>query len=232
MVTQELAGLIYDQWAMPLLHGFNKVLLTPDRLETYAATVSARGCPMSGIWGFMDVTFDFQEVMYSGYKKAHAFKYNAVATPDGLVAHCSTPVEGRRTDGGVLIESGFDLLLEEHSRGVHGQRLFVYADSAYGVSNTIISATKNLRKRSPTEQEFYSKMARYRMCVEWAFGKVFNYFSSLEFKRTRRLGQHAVGRDFIVAVLFTNAHTCLYGSVTSRAYHLSPPSLEDYFQLE
>ncbi|KAF8596928.1 hypothetical protein BDV93DRAFT_454102, partial [Ceratobasidium sp. AG-I] len=239
-VTRELSEFIYDQWAAPLLTQFNKNLLTPERLDLYAATIHAHGCPMDRIWGFMDVTYDFcsrpgnnlQEAMYSGYKKAHGFKYNAVATPDGMIAHCSIPVEGRRADGGVLDISQLTDLLEDHAFGVGGRRLFVYADSAYGVSNTIISAAKGLQKRSSTEREFYSHMARYRMCVEWAFGKVFNYFAALEFKRNRRLGQTAVGKQFFNAVLFTNAHTCLYGSVTSRTFHLAPPSLEEYLQPE
>lgn len=239
MVIQELTGLIYDQWAAKLLHGFNRKLLTPERLDLYAATIHTRGCPMEDIWGFMDVTFDFccrpgslQDVMYSGYKKAHTFKYNAVATPDGLIVHCSIPVEGRRADGGVYSISGFGPLLERYAYGVGGRRLFVYADPAYGVSNTVISAPKEVDKLPPEEQEFYTKMSRFRMCVEWAFGKVFNYFAALTFKRNRRLHQSVIAKHFAVAVLLINAHTCLYGSVTSRTFHLPPPSLEEYFSLD
>jgi DDE superfamily endonuclease len=36
--------------------------------------------------------------IYSGYKKQHGYKYQAVVCPDGLVAALSGPYEGRAND--------------------------------------------------------------------------------------------------------------------------------------
>ncbi|QRV82757.1 DDE superfamily endonuclease [Ceratobasidium sp. AG-Ba] len=234
-VINQLSEFVFDYWAEPLLTGFNSKLLTAGQLDSYASAIHSRGAPMNNIFGFMDVTFNCvsrpkegQEASYSGYKKRHANKHNAIATPDGLIVHCSLPVEGRCADSTVLAYSKLEPLMEEHAFGAGKRRLFVYADPAYGVSNTIVSAAKEVQDLKPEEQEFYTALSRCRMCVEWGFGKVFNYFAFLDYDKNMRLYGSPVRRYFILAVFFTNLHTCLYGSVTSHTFKLAPPSLEEY----
>lgn len=91
-----------------------------------------------------------------------------------------------------------------------------------------MSAAKEVRNLEPVEQEFYTAMSRCRMCVEWGFGKVFNIFAFLDFDKNMRLHLSPVGKYFLIAVFFTNLHTCLHGSVTSHTFKLPPPSLEEY----
>lgn len=120
--------------------------------------------------------------------------------------------------------------METHARGVGGRRLFVYSDPAYGVTNTIISAAKEVRKLDPLECQFYTTLSKARVSVEWGFGKMFNLFGFLDFPCSQRLYLSPIGQWFLLGVLFTNAHTCLYSSITSHVFNMSPPSLEEYFR--
>ncbi|KAI0348726.1 hypothetical protein OH77DRAFT_1432640, partial [Trametes cingulata] len=99
-------------WAR-LLNFDHTHLLSPANLATYAAAIHAAGAPVSSIWAFIDCTLRhiarpsrYQQVAYSGYKKAHALKYQAVAIPNGIIAHLFGPFEGRHADTFLLAESG------------------------------------------------------------------------------------------------------------------------------
>ncbi|KAG0644790.1 hypothetical protein HOY80DRAFT_878037, partial [Tuber brumale] len=39
-----------------------------------------------------------QRTCYNGWKCKHCEKYHAIGTPDGLISHLFTPVDGRRND--------------------------------------------------------------------------------------------------------------------------------------
>ena len=48
-----------------------------------------------------------KRVLYNGHKRYHALKFQLVAAPGGLIANLHGPVEGKRHDGGMLMNSGF-----------------------------------------------------------------------------------------------------------------------------
>ena len=73
-------------------------------------------------------------------------------------------------------------------------------------------------------------MSEVRASVEWVFGDIVNYFAFMEFKKDLKVGLRAVGKMYIVCALLTNAHTCLYKSMTSTFFDLDPPIIENYFQ--
>lgn len=72
-------------------------------------------------------------------------------------------------------------------------------------------------------------MSKVRTSVEWVFGEVVDYFAFLDLKKKLKIGLSAVGKMYTVCALMTNAHTCLYKSMTSDVFYLEPPQLEDYF---
>lgn len=72
-------------------------------------------------------------------------------------------------------------------------------------------------------------MSEVRTSVEWVFGEIVDYFSFLDFKKDLKIGLSAVGKMYTVCALMTNAHTCLYKSMTSYFFDLEPPQLEEYF---
>ena len=57
-----------------------------------------------------------------------------------------------------------------------------------------------------------------------------NYFKFLDKKKNLKIGSNAVGKMYLSCALIQNAHTCLYGSTTSKYFHVDPPNTpEEYF---
>lgn len=78
-----------------------------DRVAMYAQAVHAKGSAMENCAGFINWTelavarpkgHLAQSVVYNGHKRKHAFKYQAINTPDGLIQHVHGPIEGSRHD--------------------------------------------------------------------------------------------------------------------------------------
>ena len=206
-------------------------------LERFASAIHAAGCPMTDVIALIDATFedtacptDDQHVYYSGYSKTHAYKFQGLTTPDGMIALCHGPIEGRRADGALYAWSGLAQELAVHARGFGGRELFVYADPAYGESAQIVSGLKKVQDLTPLEQQFNTRMAKLRMSVEWGFGKVANYWAFLNYAQDLSVHKSPIARYFLVAVLLTNCHTCLHGSETSRYFGLAPPKLDEYLK--
>lgn len=98
--------------------------LTFEKLSTYAMAIHHFGGG-SCFWGFIDGTLNAtcrplvdQEQYYSGHKRKHGYKYQAVVTPDGLVSSLMGPFIGRRGDWKMVECSG----LVEKLRAVNGAR--------------------------------------------------------------------------------------------------------------
>ncbi|KAF8317712.1 hypothetical protein DL93DRAFT_2187652 [Clavulina sp. PMI_390] len=232
-----MSKLIYERWHHLL--DFDPARLPPSKLDLYANAFANKGCPSNRIWGAIDCTIipisrpgRKQQVSYNGYKKQHATKYQGVTTPDGLIALCFGPVAGRRSDGTLLRLSDLKSVLTQHARGMDGKRRLLYGDPAYTPYNGtwLMAGFKKVRKLTPLEESFNKEMSRYRQCAEWSFGKLANIFPFFDFKKRHRLRLSPVGRWFLVGVLLTNAHTCLYLSETSRFFGIYPPSLSEYFK--
>jgi hypothetical protein len=78
--------------------------LTQPFLASLATSVEeCSGGRVRGVFGWVDGTqrpicrpSEHQEDFYSGYKKAHTIKFQAIVTPDGMIAHLGGPFEGKR----------------------------------------------------------------------------------------------------------------------------------------
>ena len=60
-----------------------------------------------------------------------------------------------------------------------------YGDPAYGLSKNILSPFRGVHM-TPQEQEFNQKMSAVRVSVEWAFGKILQYFPIWTSKRIKK----------------------------------------------
>ena len=226
--------------------------------KSFAAAVHVKGAPLQQCFGFIDGTVRpiarptvNQRIMYSGHKRVHCIKFEicifiyialivtlvhlnlffifhlqSLLTPNGLIAHMFGPIEGRRHDAFMLSESGLQSKLQ-HLNQANGQPYVLYGDPAYGLSQNILSPFRSCRL-SRQEQDFYKKMSAVRICVEWGFGKIVQYFAYLHFIKNHKVLLQPVGKYYLVGAILTNCHTCLYGSQTSSFFNVSPPSLEDY----
>lgn len=74
-------------------------------------------------------------------------------------------------------------------------------------------------------------MSQVRQCVEWGFAKVISIFAFLDYKKNLKLMLHPVSDYYAVGTIFTNCHTCLYGSQTSSYFAVDAPTLENYLNV-
>ena len=116
MITNRMMDYVFDTYSH-LLAQLNQPWLSRDRLRHFAFTIHDKGAPLENCWGFIDGTVrplckldQTQRILYNGHKKVHEIKFQSVVAPNGLIASLFGPVEGRRRDIGVLIDSG---LLQE-----------------------------------------------------------------------------------------------------------------------
>ena len=150
----------------------------------------------------------------------------SVETPNGLIANMFGPLEGRRHDAFMLGVSGLSDQLRNFNQ-LNGEPYVIYGDPAYGLSRNILAPFRGA-SITPQQQEFNKAMSRVRISVEWGFSKICQYFAFLDFKKNNKVLLQPVGKYYLVASLLINCHTCLYGSLTSTYFDVSPPSLETY----
>ena len=72
------------------------------------------------------------------------------------------------------------------------------------------------------QQVFNQGMSKVCVSVEWAFGKVVQYFAFLDFKKHLKILLQPIGKYYAVGVIL-NCHTCIYGSVTSSFFMCHHP---------
>jgi hypothetical protein len=84
-----------------LLDFDHTLLLSPANLQIYSDAVYSSGAPLTGIWGFIDCTIrricrpsQWQRQAYSGHKRFHALKFQAIMLPNGIFSHLFGPFKG------------------------------------------------------------------------------------------------------------------------------------------
>ena len=93
----------------------------------------------------------------------HALKYQAIATPNGLVANLYGPVEGRRHDSGMLVDSNVYQQLQNFARAPNGDELCIYGDLAYPLRPQLQSPFRNANL-NPQQQAY-----RKSQCISRVF---------------------------------------------------------------
>jgi len=218
--------------------------LSQDTLIRYADKVHQAGGG-SNISGFIDGTMQAicrpkqnQCLYYSGYKKCHAIKFQAVTTPDRLISHLSGPWLGNVGDFQMYLESELQeklrvVNLDENGVDDKEQRLYIYGDPAYSLSYSCMSAYKALPSRplNPILSEINAQMSALCVSVEHGFGRVMMQWSFNGIKHDLRIGISPVAVYFMVVVLFCNIHSCFHGNQTSDRYNCPPPLLDLYLNL-
>jgi nuclease HARBI1 len=110
--------------------------------------------------------------------------------------------------------------------------LKLYADKIY-TPGILIEAAHSLKRNPGGLLNFQlaqnAIMTRIRVGIEWSFGKIVGRSKYVEFGRAMKLLESPVDQYYHVAVLFANAHTCLYGSQHTTYFGIEPPSLTEYF---
>ena len=135
------------------------------------------------------------------------------------------PIAGKHHDAFMLHESNILQKLEEKLRP---PRVFaLYGDPAYPLGMHILAPYRGAVV-TREQQLFNKRMSKVRVSVEWAFGKVVQYFAFLDFRKNLKVLLQPIGKYYVVGVILANCHTCLYGSTTSSFFNLPPPDLQTY----
>ena len=214
------------------LTNMNQPWLAVPRLLEYCQAFQAKGSQLPYCWGAIDGTVRsmcrpsrHQREVFNGHKRVHALKFQSIVTPNGLIAHLYGPMPGRRHDAALLNASGVLTYMQQHMQ-VNGQPLCVYGDSAYPISAQVQRPFRG--HLTQQQQQFNTAMSGVRQCVEWGFKDVITNWAFLDFEKNLKLFLSPVGKLYVVAVLLTNCHTCLYGNQTSDFFGLKPPTLDEY----
>ena len=124
-----------------------------------------------------------QEAYYSGHKRHHCVKYQALTCPDGMIVNLKGGYEGRKHDAAILRDSQLYNQLEESARFPNGESFVIYGDQAYGIRELLITPFRNRAGLTSEQQEFNTRMSQVRIAVEWGFGKIIGEFAFLDFKK-------------------------------------------------
>jgi hypothetical protein len=214
--------------------------LTRQEIDRYTAAVQETGS-VKGVWGFVDGTLrpicrpsEDQRLWYSGYKKKHAFKFQGIMTPDGLISHLGGPFEGPVGDWATWHSSRVEDKLRALDEGIAEEdRAYLYGDPAYTAAYGIFGGYKAPAggELPLALQAINTHMSSLRISVEHGFGKIVMHWGFNGHEKNLKMGLSSVASYYMVAVLLTNIHTCLHGSQTSTKFGCQPPSLHNYLYL-
>ena len=236
MVTNLVVDHIFERFGN-LLNSFDQPWLSQDCLKVFAEAVHNEGAALDNCWGFVDGTVrpicrpkQHQRAVYKGHKRVQSLKFQSVVAPNGLIANLFGPVEGRRHDSAILAMSGLLEQLEQHSFTPDDQPLCIYGETAYPHRVHLQHPFALMPNLTDDELAFTRSMNKVRICVEWVFEDIVNYFKFTDFKKDLKIGLSAVCKTYVVCALLRNALTCLYGNNTASFFNVQPPALEDYFR--
>ena len=98
LITNEGLDFIYENHSH-LVTDWNRNVLTPVALQTYAEAVSRKGAPLQNCFGFIDGTVrpisrpgTGKRVVYNGHKRVHGLKFQSVTLPNGLIGNIFGPI--------------------------------------------------------------------------------------------------------------------------------------------
>ncbi|CAN0032216.1 unnamed protein product [Pylaiella littoralis] len=167
-----------------------------------------------------------QEQMYDGHHCAHGLAWQSIVFADGMLEIWG-PEMGRRNDALLLSRSGLNGRLAAVQAG-NPVQFKVYGDATYPVSSQVDRGSRGTNL-TVAQKTYNRELSKARVSDEWQFGKIVAIFPYIDFKQNLKIKLQAVAKYYAVAVLLSNAHTYLFGSITGEYFDMSAPSLEAYF---
>lgn len=231
---------MWETWGSLLTEPFTKPFFTAARVASYSDAIAFKSGVNLHVWGFIDGTVrpicrpgHHQRDYYNGHHRTHALKYQGVTTPDGIVSSLHGPYEGKRHDAGIYARSGLHQQLQEHMAFLHDDQPYaLFGDAAYPLSQFLQKGFTG-QNLTAAQQQFNSRMSSVRQAAEWSFKDVTQFFPYVDLKQQQKVELQPVGLHYKVAVLLLNCLTCIkQGNETSQYFHLHPPVLEEYLQLQ
>ncbi|KAL3220713.1 hypothetical protein MRX96_005161 [Rhipicephalus microplus] len=167
------------------------------RLPDKPRAVHQKGAPLKNCWGFIDDTArricrpcKLQQEHYSGHKRFHCQKYQAIMCANGIICQLDGPFRGRRHDAGILKDIR---LYENIVKVAKGNKYVIYEDPAYPLKPLLLKPYGGARLQ-PYQAHFNKCMSTVRQAVEWGFGKVAADFAFVDFHKNLKVTHQRVGR--------------------------------------
>ena len=121
-----------------LMRNMNQNWLSRRNLELFAEVIHTKGVPLDNCWWFVHGATrpvrrpgQNQRLLSNGRKRYHCIKFQSVVAPSGPIANLFGPVEGKRHDSDMLVDSVLLNQLQQHSFDTGGGPLCIYGDPAY-----------------------------------------------------------------------------------------------------
>lgn len=160
-------------------------------------------------------------------------KHNAgalcVMGMDGMIIDVFTDLVGRHNDRGFCNASGINGILATVQ--LNNPRQFkAYTDKGFTDHTHIVAAHHGPGALTVAMEFANNRIKKHRVFEEIGFGKVTSRNPFLNNTSLMKLQLTMVVRYIRVAVLLTNAHTCMEGCSTQLHFGVMPPTLESYFE--
>jgi hypothetical protein len=173
---------------------------------------------------------DIQRAAYDGHAAEHNLAYLILSFPDGMIGHRYGPVAGRNPDATLLRDSGFNALMRDCQEAA-GMHYMAYLDNAFTTQSHCVAAYKGTAGH-PLEQwqrDANTLMAKLRIGVEWAIGRVTEIYKFVDYFRGQKVQQNGVAEYVDFAMLMANMRTCFYGAQENTYFTTAPPAAASYF---
>ena len=212
----------------------NPRILNAQDVELFGKVIEQKS-GHKGIFCFIDGTVrpilkpqDLQNANYSGKNRVHALKYQMICTPDGIMQHIGGPWPGSRHDQWCLNDSNILDWVRRHGCSAEGVSWSTYADAGYSELPGLVRPWPD-GNLDVAHQAYNTTMASSRICVEWEFGHIIQYWAALQMRvQQKLLDGSRPGQQYFVAALLTNCLNCLQPNNTSQYFSVVPPALEEY----
>eukprot|EP00959_Pyramimonas_sp_CCMP1952_P296594 6204463-Pyramimonas_sp.AAC.2 len=226
---------LYTNFCVPLLRDLRRYI---PQFQRWAQAIYNASGAIENCVGFLDGTHNrccrptvWQRVMYSGHKRDHGLKYLHWTAPDGITYHAYGPDVGSCHDSTLLTDSGALMEMADICEELGIDHVW-YADQAFALSRFCITGVRrNDPNATQDERDWTGVMNTDRTSVEWTIGKTSTTCATVTDRKQQKVMLQNLGMQYFVAILITNCHTCLYGSLTSSWFDCRAPELEDYLQL-
>ena len=201
MIANTVLDWIYNEHGFRLT-SWNQPFLTRASLQEYARAIAREGSPLTNCFGFIDAGYGAPNMPPCCLQLAQARSCAEISI-------CSTAkwFESKSlwSGGGSTPRCrNFERLWPSKytwKRSLQSKR-------GCSVSSSLFNGPL------PVFKADMEAMSSVRASVEWLFGDVSNYFKFIDFKKNLMSGLSTIGKQYIVAALFRNILTCLYGTYT------------------
>ena len=172
-----------------------------------------------------------QRLCYTAYRcYGHCLSFVALCGPDHIAYFFPGPVPGRRHDQTVAARFDVNGRLQNSQLG-RPRQLKAVTDKAYlrDTHTEPMFRGPGLTAAQESSNDWVTPLRT--VMVENFFASVLSLWSKLSQKRVMQLKKRQVAKTIRVAILLTNARSCLYGSQGSTYFNCPRPSLDEYFHL-